>query len=170
MKQLMMCSISLLVVASCVREKAVDNYETSSLVKVGDEVPDFSLTRDGTTISKQSLAGKKTLLVLFSTTCGDCRLVLPTVEEAWKELREDPEVLVATISREETAEAVSAYWSEAGFTMPYYLDVDREVFKKFATAYTPRVYLVDARQRVVEMHVETLEISADELCRRVRAL
>jgi peroxiredoxin len=156
--------------ASCVREEAPDAREASSLVKAGDEVPDFTVSNDEGTVSKATLAGKKTLLVLFSTACGDCRRALPVVEEAWRLLRDEPGVLVITISREEPAGTVSDYWATAGFTMPYYLDEDRAVFNKFASAYTPRVYLVDPRQRVAEMHVETLPLTGEQLYRRVMAL
>lgn len=159
----MLCSLS------CVRDNE-NAYEATSHVKVGDEVPDFTLSNGEGTVSKATLAGKKTLLVLFSTTCGDCQRVLPAIEGAWKMLKDEPDVVVITISREEKAEVVGAYWAEAQFTMPYYLDEDRSIFKKFASAYTPRVYLINPQQRVTEMHVETLQITGEELYRRVMAL
>ncbi|MDR2130595.1 MAG: TlpA family protein disulfide reductase [Odoribacteraceae bacterium] len=155
---------------SCVRSDGEDLYEASSYIKVGDEIPDFTLSNEAGALSKSDLAGKKTLLVLFATTCGDCQRVLPVIEAAWNVLKSDPAVAVVLISREETAGAVSSYWAEAQLTMPYYLDTDRAVFNTFAKAYTPRVYLINPLQRVVEMHVESLKISAGELCRRVQAL
>jgi peroxiredoxin len=146
------------------------SHEESSLVKVGDEIPDFTVCNGTDTLRRGDLAGKKTLLVLFSSTCGDCRLVLPVVEAAWRVLKDDPGVVVAAISRGETGETVREYWEQSRFSMPWYLDEDRSVFNKFATAYTPRVYLVDGLSRVVEMHVESLPLSGEELYRKVEAL
>ena len=72
--------------ASCTRDNEEDAYEKSSIVKVGDEIPDFSVTNETGTVGKGDLAGKKTLLVLFSSACEDCRVVLPVLEAAWKAL------------------------------------------------------------------------------------
>jgi peroxiredoxin len=153
-----------------VRDDKGGGYDAYNYVKVGDEIPEFTVSNGTGTVSTEGLAGKRTLLVLFSTECGDCRRVLPVIEEAWRVLKEEEDVVVITISREETAEAVGGYWEQEGFTMPYFLDPDRAIFKKFASAYTPRVYLINRQRRVVEMHVETLEITSEELCRRVLAL
>ncbi|MDR2414009.1 MAG: TlpA family protein disulfide reductase [Odoribacteraceae bacterium] len=155
---------------SCVKSNEGDAYEKSSRVKVGDEIPEFTASDGTTTLSKSDLAGKKTLLVLFASTCGDCREALPVIEAAWTLLKDHPGAVVAAISRGETAGVVREYWEEARFTMPYYLDEDRAIFNKFASAYTPRVYLIDARQRVIEMYVESLPFTGEELSKKVEAL
>ena len=156
--------------ASCTRDNEEDAYEKSSIVKVGDEIPDFSVTNETGTVGKGDLAGKKTLLVLFSSACEDCRVVLPVLEAAWKALRSDPVVIVLLISRWETAADVASYWEKVGLTIPYFLDPGREVFNKFAKAYTPRVYLIDGQPQVVEMYIESLKISGEELYGKVSAL
>jgi hypothetical protein len=147
-----------------------EGYEKTSIVRVGDALPEFAVFNGADTVTTAQLAGKKTLIALFVTTCGDCQKALPVIDSAWRELRDEPGVVFVLASRGEQLDAVAAYWAEAGFATPFYLDEQRDMFNKFATAYTPRVYLADGRQRVTEMHVEVFEMNSEELCRRVRAL
>ena len=145
-------------------------YEKTSIVRVGDALPEFTVFNSSDTVTTAQLAGKKTLIALFVTTCGDCQKALPVIDSAWRELRDEAGVVFVLVSRGERPDAVAAYWAEAGFATPFYLDEQRSVFNKFATAYTPRVYLADGRQRVTEMYVEEFEMNSEELCRRVREL
>lgn len=138
--------------------------ETKNYVVVGDRVPDFEI--ENTLMvgwnglkSPDDFTGKKTLLVFYVTTCGDCRRELPYIEHAFRELGAGG-LTVIPISRGETYEKVQAYWTEAGFIMPRFFDPDRAVFNLFANQTVPRIYLVDEDAKVVWMCVEDLNRGA----------
>ena len=89
----------LLVVTSCFKDgKPIDN------LKVGDTVPSFSaesVATGGNSLDSSSFTSKRSLLVLFVTTCSDCRRELPLIEWVWDEVKYNPAIQVVAISRGE---------------------------------------------------------------------
>ena len=65
-----------LILTSCVRsDKPV---EVREYVRVGDSLLQLSLTLlDGTVVNNDSWAGKRLVLIVFSTGCPDCQKELP---------------------------------------------------------------------------------------------
>ena len=145
---------------------------TINNVNVGNQVPPFAVEdTTGNKFSSNQFLNKQSLLVFFGTYCPDCKRVLPVIEEVWKELRNDSKFQLITISREETAEAVSEYWKENQLTMPFYLDPTYgDVFSLFANNTIPRIYLINQNKEVVWMAVESLDMSAKELIEMIKEL
>lgn len=111
-------------------------------LKVGDMLPDFSVElTDGTIVSNSSLRGKIGVIVFFNTDCGDCRKELPVIQQLWETYKDDSEVVIAPISRAESASHVQAYWNENGLTMPYSPQDTKEVYQLFASSVIPRIYI-----------------------------
>lgn len=158
---------------SCVGEKGGDGVINH--VNVGDKVPAFTVDPPegaewtGFT-SPEDFGGRKSLLVLFDPTCGQCKIVLPIIETVWKELIRDnrDEYCLVNISRQRTEESAEL-WETKGFEMPYHLDPDRSVFELFANSTVPRIYLIDTDGIVRDMLVEKYDFTAkwlmDELQR-----
>lgn len=160
--------IMTLLLFSCIKD---DENETINYINVNSQIPTFAVEDTaGNTFSSKQFIGKQSLLVFFGTYCPDCKQVLPVIEEVWKELKDDPRFLLVTISRKETAEAVSNYWEENQFTMPFYLDTRGEVFSLFANNTIPRIYIINPDNEVVWMAVEFLDISAKELIQKIKGL
>ena len=121
---------------------------------VGDKLPAFSVTlADGTVIGTTgggiSLKGKKGLIMFFNTECPDCRQELPEVQKVWEKYRENPEVVVVAIAREEGEEEIMNYWEANGLTIPFSPQVNREVYSLFAQSVIPRIYLFDPDLSIV---------------------
>lgn len=158
-----------LLLLSCIREdkdETVINY-----ININDQIPPFAVEdTTGNIFNSKGFLGKQSLLVLFGTYCPDCKKVLPVIEEVWKQLKNDPQFLLVTISREESAETVSKYWEDNQFTMPFYLDPDRTAFEQFANNTIPRIYIINPDSKVVWMSVESLELSAKELVQKIKGL
>ncbi|MDF9830390.1 TlpA disulfide reductase family protein [Parabacteroides sp. PF5-6] len=158
--------------ASCVKEESEDTPdEVINYVEVGDVLPDFSVTDGmGTTLTDEDFKGKKSYLVFFVTTCGDCKRELPRIEQLWRQLKDEPDYQVVAIARKQGKDETDAYWNASAFTIPKYLDPDRTVYAKFANSMVPRIYLVD-RQGVVQwMGIETFTPSDAELLEKIKSL
>lgn len=130
---------------------AAQDKDSTSLLKVGDEMPEFTVTTlDGNTVTSDDLYGKVVLINFFATWCGPCNLELPFVEkDIWAKYKDSKDFVLLIIDREEIAEKVGPFIAKKKFTMPFYLDPKREVYGKFATKYIPRNYLFDTQSRLV---------------------
>ena len=136
------------VMAGCVGE---DEPEVRSIVEVGDRLPEFSVVlNDGSTLTTEMLRGAESMIVFFTTTCGDCRRELPRINTY---ADAHPEVRVVCISRSQTQQQVEALWEEKGLTMPYSVQTDAGVYSMFATAGVPRVYTADASLDVTGVYL-----------------
>jgi peroxiredoxin len=135
----------------------------TSLVRVGDPVPQFSLTTaDGVEFS---LPGddKVTLVNFFATWCGPCQLELPHIERIWQANKNDEHFRLLVIGREETSDSVRDYRDKNGFTFPIAADPDRSVYSLFAAESIPRTMIVSPDGRIVYSKLGFHEDDLDEL-------
>ncbi|MBR6030762.1 MAG: Mfa1 family fimbria major subunit [Bacteroidaceae bacterium] len=139
----MLAVFSLTVLSACREDEAEgEKAGVRELVKVGDMVPEFTLTdADGQEITSSSLRGKTFLLSFFDTTCPDCQKELPVLQQIYETYKDVVPVL--NVPRSQTLDVAKAYWSQAGLTMPLYSATDNALYYKFATSGIPRTYVVD---------------------------
>lgn len=167
--------ISIIIAASlllfaCIKEEGTSG-EVINHISINDHIPPFSVSDTaGYTFNSKQFIGKHSLLVFFGSYCGDCKEVLPVIEEVWKNMKNDPEFLLIPISRRETAEVVINYWEANGFTMPFYLDQQGDAFSLFANSTIPRIYIINSSNVVVWMSVESLDLTANELIEKLKGL
>ena len=135
----------MLALSSCISDD--DNIETVNHVVVGNNVPEFETAE---LKSPDDFLGNKTLLVLFTTTCDDCRRDIPFAEHAYSRLKSEG-LKVVTIGRDETTQTINDYWNELGLSMPFLPDTDRAIFNLFANQTVPRFYLIDESGTIVWM-------------------
>ena len=148
-----------LLALSCNAVNDGDDTNVKEYVKVGDRVPAFSVETvlaDGSTatFSTARLTGE-TVIVLFNTSCGDCRRELPRMNEYYLQHRGDKGFQMVAISREEGAESVAAYWKEQGLSIPYSAQTDRRIYNLFASSIIPRTYFCSADGIITQILVET---------------
>ena len=120
-------------------------------VKVGDNVPAFSVTnKEGAVVSTHSLKGKVVLLNFFATWCPPCRQELPRLQkELWDVLggRQDFDILV--LAREEGWDKLDPFMKKNDYTFPVYPDLKRQVFSLFAEQSIPRNVLVNKEGKII---------------------
>ena len=150
--QILRLSVSLLILAvagalsSCVTEGQPENHG----VRTGDALPTFSVTLDnGREITTTSLRGKRVLIELFNTGCGDCRESLPVINELYETFKDNDKVEIFAIARAEEGAQLSLYWTDNGFSLPYSPQPDRKVYELFATTGIPRIYIADAEGTII---------------------
>lgn len=151
----------LLCLPSCIRDDSPSGEEG---IRRGDKLPDFSvLLSDDTRISTSDLEGVVSVLVFFHTSCPDCQQELPVVQRLYDCYRDNPQVKIYCISREESAGEVAAYWLANGLTMPYSPQPDREVYDLFSEQGIPRVYVSDKQLMVYSVYSDSPIASFEQL-------
>lgn len=131
----------ILLLPSCVND---DDPSAQWALSVGDTLPPFSVTlNDGRMISAQGLRGKTAVIVFFNTTCSDCQKELPVVQQFYDEFKDDADVEILAIAREEDASDIYAYWQKNSLTIPWSPQPDRTIYNLFATSVIPRIFFVN---------------------------
>ena len=130
----------------------------STMLPLGTKAPDFQLPDvvSGKTISLNSFAGKKGLLVMFI--CRHC----PFVKHVQGELAQigkdyaDTDVGIVAISTNDAAnypddapDKLKEMAQQLGFTFPFCYDESQEVAKAYTAACTPDFFLFDSNHQLV---------------------
>lgn len=134
-------------------EQAADTpvaTDSTTLVKVGDTAPDFTVEMfDGSKITLSQLKGKAVLLNFWATWCPPCREELTHVQSDIIDRFADKPFVFLPISRGETKDEVAAFREKTKYTFPMGLDTSKAIFGLYATNSIPRNFLIDASGKVV---------------------
>lgn len=75
---LLLCSVT---GCSAMYDEDMPLYDKTTLVRVGEAAPDFTVTTlDGSSVTLSQLQGRTVLLVFFATWCPDCHKQLDAIE------------------------------------------------------------------------------------------
>ena len=151
MKRVFIFTVSLLVLGTLAR---VNAQEKVTLVKVGDDVPEFVVEMfDGQKINIKDLKGKIVLINFWATWCPPCQEELKRVQKEIIDRFKGKDFVFLAISREESKEQVKKFRERNGYTFPMGLDPERKIYSKFATATIPRNFIIDKKGKIVEIGV-----------------
>ena len=107
----------------------VDAQEKETLVKVGDNVPEFVVEMfDGQKIDIKDLKGKIVLINFWATWCPPCQEELKRVQKEIVDRFKGKDFVFLAISREETREQVKKFRERNGYTFPMGLDPERKIY------------------------------------------
>lgn len=131
-------------------EKSIDDeVAATTLIHAGDVAPDFSVEMlDGGNVTLSALQGKPTLLIFWATWCPPCREELAHLQEGVIDVYGD-KINVLPVSRGEKREVVEEYITKMGYTFAVGLDGEQEAYRKYATNYIPRCFVIDSKGTVV---------------------
>lgn len=147
---LLMGMMAIMASCSMIKDEVPDPIGEEK-VRVGDRLPEFSVTmNDGRVVRSSDLKGKPSVIVFFATTCKDCQRELPLINERYRQYGKD--TIFVAISREQTADEVLSYWTRNALTIPFSAQSDRSVYSLFATSGIPRIYTSDADGIVRNIH------------------
>lgn len=89
---------------------------------------------------------KKTILVLYATWCGTCKLAMPAIDSAFSK-KENVNVLA--VGRFHGVQELKEWRTKTRYSLPVIADSTGAVFSKFATQYVPRIYVIDTSGNVL---------------------
>jgi len=125
------------------------------LVKIGQQVPDFSMTTtDGKTIKIADLKGKVIMLQFTASWCGVCRKEMPHIEtDIWNKYKNDKNFALFGIDLDEPVEKVKEFAKQIPVTYPLALDPKGGIFYRFAEkgAGVTRNVIIDKTGKIVYM-------------------
>lgn len=131
--------------------------DETSLIKVGDRLPSFSvdmITGEGRGVFSTLRLTGRTVIVFFHTSCSDCHRELPKLNDYYLSHRDENGFQMVAIAREEQQESIAAFWQEHHLAIPYSPQPDRRIYSLFATQTIPRAYLCSADGIVQWMGIE----------------
>ena len=140
MKKCLMVLILTLVAGEILPVKAQDK---ETVVKVGDQVPEFEVTLfDGEKVKIKDLRGKVVLINFWATWCPPCQLELKRVQKEIIDRFKGKEFVFLAISREDSYEKIKEFREKNGYTFPMGLDTDRKIYSLFANSTIPRNFII----------------------------
>ena len=125
--------------------------DEATMVKVGDQAPDFSLTLENGEIKMLSdLKGKVVWINFFATWCPPCRKELPHLEkDVYNKYKDQSDFEVLVSGREHSYEELNKFKKDNNYSLPFYSDPKREAFSKYASQNIPRNFIVDKTGKIV---------------------
>lgn len=114
-------------------------------------MPEFSFEIEkGKTVKIGDYKGKLVLINFFATWCGPCNMELPLVQkQIWEKYKDHSEFAFFVFGREEGWDILDPFKQKKGFTFPMLPDLNREIFKKFATQSIPRNVIADENGNII---------------------
>ena len=123
--------------------------EATTLIKVGQVAPDFSVEMlDGRTIKLSELRGKVVMLCFWATWCPPCRQEMAHLQEGVIDHFAGKDLVVLPISRGEKREVVEKFITDHGYTFGVGLDPERAIYDKYASNFVPRTFIINKRGKV----------------------
>jgi Protein-disulfide isomerase len=139
----------------CIGEDG-DKEQPGANIGMGDNLPEFTVKmNDGSTLKSSDLQGKVSVIMLFSVTCNHCKRQFVETEKVYAKYKDNPDVVMFGVSREQGEKLVSGYWNNPEYIddimhMPYSAQDDRYIYSLFAKSIIPRIYISD-KNRVVQV-------------------
>ena len=140
--------------AAAAAEQPADEAAEAAAATLAGEAPDFTVEMiDGSKVALSELRGKVVLLNFWATWCPPCREELSHVQQQVIDRFAGEEFVFLPISRGEERAAVEAFRAKTGYAFPMGLDTDETIYKRYATRFIPRNFLIDRTGRVVKATV-----------------
>lgn len=138
--------------------------DSTTLVKVGDPAPDFTVALfDGSQLKLSELRGKVVLLNFWATWCPPCRQELTRVQKDLIDRFAGRDFLFLPVSRGEKRSDVAAFREKTEYDFPMGLDSTRTIYDRYATNFIPRNFLIDRDGTVVAATIGYSPEEFDEL-------
>ena len=131
-----------------------DQIKATTLINKGDKAPDFTVEMvNGEQITLSKLKGKVVLINFWATWCPPCRQELTHVQKEIIDHFKGQDFVFLPISRGEKKDVVMSFREKQGYTFPMGLDPTQDIYKKYASNYIPRNFVVGKDGKVIYVSV-----------------
>lgn len=155
LRLILLCVATIIALCSCIGEEDEYTHENTSIVKVGDKAPDFTVELlTGKKITLSSLQENALMLIFFSTRCPDCQAQFAEMQRLISQSK--PHFRIIAISRAESRETTAAFIQKYGLNIDVSIDPNRSIYDKYATRFVPRNYIIDNFREIKALTVEYL--------------
>jgi peroxiredoxin len=134
--------------------------------------PDFVLKDiDGKLRRLSENRGKVVLVNFWATWCPPCRREMPSMQRAWKQLKnENFEMLAINVGEDEDTIFGFTFSTGVELTFPILLDRDAQIIKAWPVIALPTSFIVDPQGRIVYRAVGGREWDDPALLGKIREL
>ncbi len=133
---------------------SMPSHEKTTIVRVGDVAPDFTVTTlAGERVSVSDYQGQTLLLVFFASWCPDCHELLARLEGVAERFA-DRKFDILVVSRGEERSDVYSFITSKNYEFTVALDPRAECYSLYATQYIPRCFVIDPLGHIVAMSTE----------------
>ena len=155
-------------IAMAVVPGTLANEDASTLTKVGDAVPAFTIeTTAGQKLTPESLKGKVVLLNFFATWCGPCVGEMPHLQKLHEQFKDNDKFVMVSVGREHQPDEVKQFAEKQKLTFPVAADPKRETYGLFAKQYIPRNYVIDGEGKIIFQSVGFSEEEFKEMTKKI---
>jgi peroxiredoxin len=154
MKKFILILMMSLSISGAIAQKEIP-ADYGYIVKIGQQIPDFSMELpNGKTVKMSDLKGKVVMLQFTASWCGVCRKEMPHIEaDIWKKYKDNPNFALYGIDLDEPKDVVEKFAKLIPITYPLALDPKGGIFYQFAEkgAGVTRNVIVDKTGKIVFM-------------------
>ena len=145
-----------------------EEIAATTLIHTGDAAPDFTVEMvDGQKITLSQLKGKVVIINFWATWCPPCRQEMTHVQKEIIDRFKGKDVVFLPISRGEKKSVVEALRKKENYTFPMGLDPQQTIYKKYASNYIPRNFVVGKDGKVIYVSVG---FSPDEFAEMIKTV
>lgn len=138
------------------------NKKTVAPVRIGDPMPEFTLTSfSGETFRSSDLKGKVVLLNFWASWCKACEEEAVELENVWKEMQPGGNVLFLGVDWADTEPEALAYLEKFGITYPNGPDLGTKVSQLFRITGVPETYVFDLSGRLAAVNIGPFKSEAE---------
>ncbi|HAN19866.1 MAG TPA: protein-disulfide isomerase [Bacteroidales bacterium] len=148
--------ISIAIFYSCnSKEKKADaeiekDIKNSTLISVGQDVPEFSFIRYEDTVDINDFKGKVVFINFFATSCPICIKELPVIHnEIWSKYNSNSDFEFFVFGRGHTAGEMDTFRTKWEYTFEIIPDPERAVYSLFAKQYIPRNIIINREGKII---------------------
>lgn len=133
--------------------------------------PNFTLQgEEGKTYRLKDYRGKVVILNFWATWCPPCREEMPSMERAWKKVKDDNDIAILAINVGEDADTIFEFMGHYPVTFPLLMDIDGNVVKQYPVRGLPTTYIIDPAGMVTHRAVGSREWDAPALLQQLKDL
>jgi len=132
-------------------QEAIDqDVKNSTLVLVGQMVPEFSFLRNDDTVQISDFRGKVVFMNFFATSCPICIKELPMIHnDIWTKYNHIEDFEFFVFGRGHTVAEMDSFKTKWEYTFEIIADADKAIYTKFATKYIPRNIILDRQGNII---------------------